>query len=67
MNKFKGFPSTRIRTIRIPEIFFETVLPKLENQLQLRTALLTFWLLEQQEGNTRFSGWMIISTRHPGF
>ncbi len=54
MNKFKGFPSTRVRTIRIPEIFFETVLPKLENQLQLRTALLTFWLLEQQEGNTRF-------------
>ena len=54
MKEFKGFPSTRVRTIRIPELFFQAFMPKLENQLQLRTALLTFWLLEQQEGNARF-------------
>lgn len=54
MDQFKGFPSTRVRTIRIPELFFQAVLPELENQLQVRTALLTFWLLEQQEGNARF-------------
>ncbi len=54
MNQFNGFASSNVRTIRIPELFFQAILPQLENQLELETALLTFWLLEQQEGTARF-------------
>lgn len=54
MNQFTGFPSSKVRTIRIPEPFFQSVLPMLRTQLEVKTALLTFWLLEQQEGTARF-------------
>jgi DnaD/phage-associated family protein len=54
MSQFTGFPSSKVRTIRIPELFFQSVLPMLKTELEVKIALLTFWLLEQQEGATRF-------------
>ncbi len=54
MNRFTGFPAGKTRTIRLPESFFQSVFPMLETSLEIKTALLAFWLLEQQEGTSRF-------------
>jgi DNA replication protein len=45
---FKGFPA-QSRLVRIPEIFFQEVLPGIDDIDELRVTLYTLWYLERLE------------------
>jgi DNA replication protein len=45
---FKGFPA-QSRLVRIPEIFFQEVLPVIDDLNELRVTLYTLWYLEKLE------------------
>lgn len=50
---FKGFPA-QSRLVRIPEIFFQEVLPKIEDINELRVTLYTLWYLERLDQPVKF-------------
>ena len=50
---FKGFPA-QSRLVRIPEIFFQEILPKIEDINELRVTLYTLWYLEKLDQPVKF-------------
>ncbi len=44
--EFKGFPA-QSRLVRIPEVFFQEILPGIDDLDELRVSLYTLWYLER--------------------
>src|SRR5918912_516524 len=42
---FTGFSSDRLRTVRVPEGFFQDVLPQISSMLEMKLTLYLFWRL----------------------
>ena len=53
MPAFTGFPPGKNPYIPLPEAFFSTVLPQMENLGELKVVLYLFWRLYQKEGSPR--------------
>ena len=53
MNGFSGFPS-RAKYTPIPNLFFSTLLPQIEDFAELRVTLHIFWAVYQKRGYPRF-------------
>jgi DNA replication protein len=50
---FKGFPA-QSRLVRIPEVFFQEVLPEIKDINELRVTLYTLWYLERLDQPVKF-------------
>ncbi|MDQ5826862.1 MAG: DnaD domain protein [Chloroflexota bacterium] len=48
MKPFIGFSSDRLKTVRVPEGFFEDVLPSITSMLEMKVTLYLFWRLARQ-------------------
>jgi DnaD/phage-associated family protein len=53
MTGFTGFPSGKNPYVPVPEVFFTTLLPEIEDIAELKVTLHLFWLLAQKQGNPR--------------
>lgn len=53
MPAFTGFPSGKNPYVPLPETFFSTVLPQMDNLGELKVVLYLFWRLYQKEGSPR--------------
>jgi DNA replication protein len=53
MTGFTGFPSGKNPYVPVPEVFFTTLLPEIEDTAELKVTLHLFWLLAQKQGNPR--------------
>jgi DNA replication protein len=53
MNGFSGFPN-RAKCTPIPNLFFSTLLPQIEDLAELRVTLHIFWAVYQKRGYPRF-------------
>src|SRR5438477_10707979 len=42
---FTGFSSDRLKTVRVPEGFFQDVLPQIGSMLEMKVTLYLFWRL----------------------
>lgn len=51
---FSGFNEEPMTLIRVPEVFFTDLLPKIETFSQLRLMLYLFWHIEKQSGDFRY-------------
>jgi DNA replication protein len=51
--EFKGFPA-QSRLVRIPEAFFQEILPGINDLDELRVSLYTLWYLERLESPIKF-------------
>ena len=50
MSTFPGFPTGKMQSISIPDLFFTQLLPQINNLGELKITLYTFWYLSKQEG-----------------
>lgn len=48
MKPFIGFSSDRLKTVRVPEGFFEEVLPAITSMLEMKVTLYLFWRLARK-------------------
>src|SRR5436190_7971821 len=48
---FTGFSTDRQRTVRVPEGFFEDVLPQITSMLEMKVTLYLFWRLARGGAN----------------
>lgn len=48
MARFDGFPSGRLATIRVPDLFFAELLPAIDSLAELKVTLHLLWLLQQR-------------------
>jgi DNA replication protein len=53
MAAFAGFPSGRSDVVPVPEIFFSTVLPEIEDPIELKVTVYLFGLLFRKKGQPR--------------
>ena len=51
---FKGFPSGKITTTRIPSLFFKELLPQIDDLDELKVTLYALWLFTRLEGEIRY-------------
>ena len=51
MKPFTGFSSDRQKTLRVPEGFFEDVLPQITSMLEMKVTLYLFWRLARAGAN----------------
>ena len=54
MERFQGFSDKKKRLIPVPGQFFSDLLPQIDHLAELKLALYTLWLLDQQEGSFRY-------------
>ncbi|HEY75157.1 MAG TPA: DnaD domain protein [Thermoflexia bacterium] len=52
MRTFSGFPSGKVRVVRLPEPFFTDLLPLIDDLDELKVTLYVFYRLSQQAGST---------------
>ncbi len=48
MGRFAGFPSGRLATVRVPDLFFAELLPAIDSLAELKVTLHLLWLLQQR-------------------
>jgi DNA replication protein len=53
MPAFSGFPDGKNPSVPLPEQFFTTLLPEIEDYAELKVTLHLFWLLSQKRGTPR--------------
>jgi DNA replication protein len=53
MPAFSGFPDGKNPSVSLPEQFFTTLLPEIEDYAELKVTLHLFWLLAQKRGTPR--------------
>jgi DNA replication protein len=53
MPAFSGFSAGKNSSVPLPEQFFTTLLPEIEDQAELKVTLHLFWLLSQKRGTPR--------------
>jgi DNA replication protein len=51
---FKGFQDSKDAMIRIPGVFFDQLLPFMDNLAELKLVLYFFWRIERSEGDFRY-------------
>jgi DnaD/phage-associated family protein len=51
---FVGFPDTKLRPVKIPDLFFADLLPQIDDLAELKLTLHCFWLLNEQNGEYRY-------------
>ncbi|MCC6453459.1 MAG: DnaD domain protein [Caldilineaceae bacterium] len=51
---FIGFPDTKLRPVKIPDLFFSDLLPQIDDLAELKLTLHCFWLLNDQSGEHRY-------------
>lgn len=51
---FIGFPDTKLRSVKIPDLFFADLLPQIDDLAELKLTLHCFWLLNEQSGDYRY-------------
>jgi DNA replication protein len=51
---FIGFPDTKLRPVKIPDLFFADLLPQIDDLAELKLTLHCFWLLNEQSGEYRY-------------
>ena len=54
MRTFSGFPSGKVRIVRLPEPFFTDLLPLIDDLDELKITLYAFYRLSQQGGTTPY-------------
>jgi DnaD/phage-associated family protein len=54
MKHFSGFPSGRVRFVRLPGPFFTDVMPIVEDLAELKVVLYALWHLDQQDSTFRY-------------
>ena len=54
MAGFIGFPDTKFRPVKIPDLFFADLLPQIDDLAELKLTLHCFWLLNEQSGEYRY-------------
>jgi DnaD/phage-associated family protein len=54
MERFNGFPAGASGSIRIPDLFFSTLLPLIDDLAELKVTVYCFWALQQREGQYRY-------------
>lgn len=54
MAAFKGFPEGKTPLIPVPEVFFRTLLPAIDDLDELKVTLYFLWRLTQSEGSFRW-------------
>ncbi|WP_376795450.1 DnaD domain-containing protein [Thermogemmatispora sp.] len=53
MTSFAGFPSGKNPYVPVPEVFFRSLLPEIEDVAELKVTLHLFWLLAQKRAEPR--------------
>lgn len=51
---FIGFPDTKLRPVKIPDLFFADLLPQIDDLAELKLTLHCFWLLNEQNSEYRY-------------
>jgi DnaD/phage-associated family protein len=54
MGNFAGFPDGKQRLVPVPEIFFQSLLPRIDSPAELKLILYVFYRLDQMEGSFRY-------------
>lgn len=54
MAGFPGFPAGKAHLVPVPSAFFSQVLAEVDHLGELKICLYAFWLLDRQEGKTRY-------------
>jgi DnaD/phage-associated family protein len=54
MAGFIGFPDTKLRPVKIPDLFFADLLPQIDDLAELKLTLHCFWLLNEQNSEYRY-------------
>ena len=54
MKGFSGFPSGKMPTTPVPNLFFSEVMPQIDHQAELKVTLYCFWRLSLKEGRIRY-------------
>jgi DnaD/phage-associated family protein len=52
---FSGFPAGKVRFSRIPDLFFQKLLPEIDNLNELKVTLYALWRLGRMEGSFRYA------------
>jgi DNA replication protein len=55
--RFEGFAGQGGSKIFLPQAFFSSLLPLIDNLAELKLTLYCFWLLHQREGDIRYIRW----------
>ncbi len=51
---FKGFPAGKNGSIQVPNVFFSSLLPLIDDLAELKLTVYCFWVLQQREGKYRY-------------
>ena len=54
MPTFSGFPEGKIPITGVPDLFFQELLPEIDNLAELKVTLYAFWRLNKMEGVFRY-------------
>ncbi|MCC6148274.1 MAG: DnaD domain protein [Anaerolineaceae bacterium] len=54
MSRFSGFPPGKTFLTPLPDVFFQDLLPVIDNLPELKVILYTFWFLNRQQGSARY-------------
>ncbi|MBE0689040.1 MAG: DnaD domain protein [Anaerolineae bacterium] len=54
MKRFEGFPPGKTRTIALPTLFFNDLLPLVDDLAELKVTLFAFYAVQQREGKYRY-------------
>ncbi|MCC6616991.1 MAG: DnaD domain protein [Anaerolineae bacterium] len=54
MKRFEGFPPGKTRTVALPTLFFNDLLPFIDDLAELKVTLFAFYAIQQREGKYRY-------------
>lgn len=54
MKTFSGFPTGKVRTVRLPESVFTELIPLIDDLAELKVTLHALWRLGRQRGRVRY-------------
>src|SRR4051794_31643430 len=54
IQQFKGFPTGKNGSIQVPNSFFSSLLPLIDDLAELKLTVYCFWALQQREGKFRY-------------
>lgn len=64
MQGFSGFPAGKQPVVRIPNTFFTELLPTIADMAELKVTLYCLWILNQKQGELRFTRLAEIEADH---
>lgn len=64
MQGFSGFPAGKQPVVRIPNTFFTELLPAIDDLAELKVTLYCLWILNQKQGELRFTRLAEIEADH---